>query len=36
LAPSDRQTVTFTPTQTGPLSFSCGMGMYRGIINVVI
>ncbi len=27
--------VTFTPTETGPVKFSCGMGMYTGIINVI-
>lgn len=24
----------FTPTQKGPLAFSCGMGMYRGSVTV--
>ncbi len=28
-------TVEFTPTKTGPLQFSCSMGMYRGTLNVV-
>ncbi len=29
-------TVTFTaPTQKGPLTFMCSMGMYRGVINVI-
>lgn len=27
--------VTFTPTETGPLAFACGMGMFTGTINVV-
>lgn len=27
--------VKFTPTETGPIKFSCSMGMYTGIINVV-
>jgi sulfite exporter TauE/SafE/copper chaperone CopZ len=27
--------IIFTPTQTGPVNFSCAMGMYRGVINVV-
>lgn len=27
--------VEFTPTKTGPIQFSCSMGMYRGVINVV-
>lgn len=25
----------FTPTQTGNMVFSCSMGMYRGVINIV-
>ncbi len=28
-------TVEFTPTKTGPLQFSCSMGMYKGLLNVV-
>lgn len=27
--------IEFTPTETGPVTFSCSMGMYRGQINVV-
>lgn len=27
--------IEFTPTETGPINFSCGMGMYRGKIEVV-
>ena len=27
--------ITFTPTETGPIKFSCGMGMYTGGINVI-
>lgn len=27
--------LTFTPTETGPIKFSCSMGMYTGIINVI-
>ncbi|MDP1743221.1 MAG: sulfite exporter TauE/SafE family protein [Candidatus Amesbacteria bacterium] len=27
--------VTFTPTSTGRIAFSCSMGMYTGVINVV-
>ncbi|MBI2086285.1 sulfite exporter TauE/SafE family protein [Candidatus Daviesbacteria bacterium] len=35
LAPNDTQLISFTPTQTGQISFSCSMGMYRGIIEVI-
>ncbi len=35
LAPNDKQIVTFTPTRTGKFSFSCSMGMYTGIMEVV-
>jgi len=27
--------ITFTPTETGPIKFSCAMGMYTGVINVI-
>ena len=27
--------IEFTPTQPGPIRFTCGMGMYAGVINVV-
>lgn len=27
--------VKFTPTETGPIKFSCSMGMYTGVINVI-
>ncbi len=27
--------VEFTPTKTGSLQFSCSMGMYKGLLNVV-
>ncbi|MDP3696419.1 MAG: sulfite exporter TauE/SafE family protein [Candidatus Taylorbacteria bacterium] len=27
--------VKFTPTETGPIKFSCAMGMYTGVINVI-
>ena len=26
--------IEFTPATSGPINFSCGMGMYRGVINV--
>jgi len=27
--------IEFTPTDTGPIKFSCSMGMYTGVINVI-
>ena len=27
--------IEFTPTSTGPIKFSCSMGMYTGVINVI-
>jgi sulfite exporter TauE/SafE len=27
--------ITFTPTEAGPIKFSCAMGMYTGVINVI-
>ena len=27
--------IEFTPQEVGPINFSCGMGMYRGRINVI-
>lgn len=35
LAPNDTQLISFTPTQTGQILFTCSMGMYRGIIEVI-
>lgn len=35
LAPNDTQLISFVPTQTGQIQFSCSMGMYRGIIEVI-
>ncbi len=35
LAPNDTQLISFTPTQTGTIPFTCSMGMYRGIIEVI-
>jgi len=35
LQPNDIQTIAFTPTQIGQIPFSCSMGMYRGIIEVI-
>lgn len=28
-------TVEFTPTKSGSLQFSCSMGMYKGLLNVI-
>jgi sulfite exporter TauE/SafE/copper chaperone CopZ len=28
-------TIEFTPTQTGQMRFTCSMGMYRGVFNVI-
>ncbi len=35
LNPDGVNSIEFTPTELGPVSFSCGMGMYRGEIKVV-
>ena len=35
LAPTDSQTLTFTPTKKGRFTFSCSMGMYTGILEVI-
>lgn len=35
LTPNDTQTVTFTPTTTGKIAFTCSMGMYSGVIEVL-
>lgn len=35
LAPNDTQLISFTPTQAGAIPFTCSMGMYRGIIEVI-
>lgn len=35
LAPTDKQTVTFTPTQKGKFTFTCSMGMYSGVLEVI-
>lgn len=32
---NDVQKITFTPTETGEIPFSCSMGMYTGIIEVL-
>ncbi|EKD90245.1 MAG: Heavy metal transport/detoxification protein, partial [uncultured bacterium] len=35
LQPNDTQLISFVPTQVGKIQFSCSMGMYRGIIEVI-
>lgn len=35
LRANETQTLTFTPQQTGTIPFSCSMGMYRGVIEVI-
>lgn len=35
LAPNDTQLISFTPTKVGKIPFTCSMGMYRGIIEVI-
>ncbi|MDD2822882.1 MAG: sulfite exporter TauE/SafE family protein [Candidatus Daviesbacteria bacterium] len=35
LKPTDSQVVEFTPTKTGTFAYTCSMGMYRGVIEVV-
>lgn len=35
LKPTDEQTFTFTPAQPGRYTYSCSMGMYSGIMEVV-
>ena len=35
LGPNDTQTATFTPTQKGSYPFSCAMGMYSGVLEVM-
>lgn len=35
LAANETQTITFTPDKVGRILFSCSMGMYRGVIEVI-
>ncbi len=35
LQPNDTQLISFIPTKEGQIPFSCSMGMYRGIIEVI-
>lgn len=35
LQPTDTKTFQFTPTKTGKFNFSCSMGMYSGVMEVI-
>jgi len=35
LKPTDKQTFNFTPTKPGKYTFSCSMGMYSGVMEVI-
>lgn len=35
LAANETQTITFTPKEAGRIPFTCAMGMYRGVIEVI-
>lgn len=35
LPATGKSTIEFTPTSTGPLAFSCSMGMYTGRFNII-
>ncbi len=35
LQPNESQTISFTPTQVGNIAFTCSMGMYSGVIEVI-
>ena len=35
LPATGKDTIEFTPTKSGPLAFSCAMGMYTGVFNVI-
>lgn len=35
LQPNDTQKIAFTPTQVGKITFTCSMGMYTGVIEVI-
>ena len=35
LQPNDTQLISFVPTQVGQIPFTCSMGMYRGVIEVI-
>ena len=35
LTPGETTDLTFTPTEPGTLTYTCGMGMYTGTIEVI-
>ncbi len=35
LAPTDEKIVSFTPTKSGRFTYSCSMGMYTGVLEVI-
>jgi len=35
LGPTDSETVYFTPTEVGKFPFTCSMGMYSGVLEVI-
>ncbi len=35
LQANETQTITFTPKESGKIPFTCSMGMYRGVIEVI-
>lgn len=35
LKPTDKKTLTFTPTEKGEFTFACSMGMYQGVMKVI-
>jgi len=35
LGPNDTQTISFTPTTKGKFPFTCSMGMYSGVLEVI-
>jgi len=35
LGPNDQQTLSFTPKKPGQYTFSCSMGMYTGVLEVI-
>lgn len=35
LGPNEKYTFSFTPTTSGQIVFTCSMGMYRGVIEVI-
>lgn len=35
LGPTDKKVFTFVPTETGKFPYTCAMGMYRGVLEVI-